>query len=50
MDNKLNEYKRLLDDSGTKFKELALDRAAHDTALSLLELKELVEFAYPDPA
>lgn len=31
MDNKLNEYKRLLDDSGTKF-------------------KELVEFAYPDPA
>lgn len=50
MDNKLNEYKRLLDGSGTKFKELALDRAAHDPALSLLELKELVEFAYPEPA
>lgn len=46
----MNEYKQLLDGSGTKFKELALDRAAHDPELSLLELKKLVDFAYPNPA
>lgn len=42
------EYRRFLDGAGEKFKELALDRAAHDSGISLAQLKELAEFAYPE--
>lgn len=49
MEHILEEYKELLNGSGIKFKELALDRAAHDPMITLLELKKLVEFAYPEP-
>lgn len=42
------EYRRFLDGAGERFKELSLDRAAHDPGISLSQLKELADFAYPE--
>lgn len=43
------DYKSALNGAGPKLIELILDRAAHDHNISFMELKELVDFAYPDP-
>lgn len=44
------EYREALVNVGPKLKELILDRAAHDPAISLFELRKLVGTAYPDGA
>lgn len=43
-------YRDALAGAGPKLKELILDRAAHDRAIGLFELRELVKAAYPDGA
>lgn len=45
-----DEYRNALNGAGPKLKELILDRAAHDRAICLPELRELVKTAYPDGA
>ncbi len=44
----LDGYKKALHGAGPKFKEIILDRAAHDRDIDLVELKELVDLAYPE--
>lgn len=44
------EYREALVNAGPKLKELILDRAAHDRAISLYDLRELVRCAYPEGA
>lgn len=46
----LEEYRDALNGAGPKLKELILDRAAHDRAICLPELCDLVRYAYPDGA
>lgn len=46
----LEEYQDALNGAGPKLKELILYRAAHDRAICLPELRELVKSAYPDGA
>jgi hypothetical protein len=41
------DYRKTLECAGPKLKEIVLDRAAHDPGISLLQLKELVDLAYP---
>ena len=43
----LEDYKRALEGAGPRLTEIILDRAAQDKGIDLLELKELVGFAYP---
>lgn len=43
-----DDYKRALEGAGPKFKELALDKAAHDPNISLFDLRRLVDIADPD--
>lgn len=43
-----DEYRNVLDGAGPKLKELILDRAAHDRNIDLMELKSLVDLAYPE--
>ena len=43
------DYRKALEGAGPKMKELVLDRAAHDVNIDFQQLKELVNFAYPDP-
>ena len=42
------DYRRALEWAGPKLTEIILDRAAHDEALCLPELTELVCIAYPE--
>lgn len=42
------DYKQALEGAGPKFKELALDKAAHDPNISLFDLRRLVDIADPD--
>lgn len=42
------DYCGALEGAGPKFKEIVLERAAHDDGITLLELKCLVEKAYPE--
>lgn len=43
------DYRQALEGAGPKFKELVLDRAAKDiNNIGFLELKQLVDFAYPE--
>lgn len=42
------DYRSALEGAGPKLAEIILDRAAQDRAISLLELTELVNFAYPE--
>lgn len=44
------EYREALVNAGPKLKELILDRAAHDRAIGLFDLRELVRVAYPEGA
>ena len=44
----LEDYRRALEGAGPKLTEIILDRAAHDKALCLPELTELVCIAYPE--
>lgn len=44
------EYRDALNGAGPKLKELILDRANHDRAICLPELRDLVKAAYPDGA
>lgn len=44
----VHDYKLALEGAGPKFKELILDRAAHDDNISVWDLKELVKAAYPE--
>lgn len=44
------EYRDALNGAGPRFKELILDRAAHDRAICLPELMDLVRYAYPEGA
>lgn len=43
------QYREALDGAGPKLKEIILDRAARDDRIGVLELKALVNFAYPEP-
>lgn len=47
MSYEFQDYCKVLEGAGPKLKELVLDRAAHDPEISLLQLKELVDLAYP---
>lgn len=47
MSYEFQDYCKALEGAGPKLKELVLDRAAHDPEISLLQLKELVDLAYP---
>ena len=44
------EYWDALEEAGPKMKELVLDRAAHDSEISLFELRQLVSRTYPEQA
>lgn len=44
------DYKEALKGAGPKLKELILERAAHDDNIDFMELRMLVDFAYPEPA
>lgn len=46
----IEDYRAALSGAGPKLKELILDRAAQDRAISLFDLRELVRCAYPDGA
>lgn len=46
----IDEYQDALTGAGPKLKELILDRAAHDRAICLPELRDLVRYAYPEGA
>ena len=46
----LKNYEDALKGAGPKLKELILDRAAHDRAVDLFELRALIQAAYPDGA
>ena len=48
--NTFTEYWDALGVAGPKMKELILDRAAHDPALSLTQIMQLVVRAYPENA
>ena len=43
-----DDYKSALNGAGPKLKEMILDRAAQDKDISFMELKWLVDFAYPE--
>lgn len=43
-----DDYRNVLSGAGPKLKELVLDRAAHDRNIDLIQLKSLVDFAYPE--
>lgn len=43
------DYKEALKGAGPKLKELILERAAHDDNIDFMELRMLVDFAYPEP-
>lgn len=45
---KFEDYYVALDGAGPKLKELILERAAHDRNINFIELRELVDRAYPD--
>ena len=47
MESKFEIYKEMLIGVGPKLKELILDRAAHDSEISLTELR-LLATAYPE--
>ena len=42
------DYQRALEGAGPKLKELILARAAHDHSIDFIELRELVDRAYPE--
>ena len=42
------DYRRALEGAGPRLAEIILDRAAQDRGISLLELTELVNIAYPE--
>lgn len=42
------DYQQALDGTGPKLKELILERAAHDHSIDFMELRELVDRAYPE--
>lgn len=42
------DYRRALEGAGPRLSEIILDRAAQDRGISLLELTELVNIAYPE--
>lgn len=42
------DYQQALDGAGPKLKELILERAAHDHSIDFMELRELVDWAYPE--
>lgn len=44
------DYKSALTGAGPKLKELILDRAAQDRAISFTDLRDLVRAAYPEGA
>lgn len=46
---KFKDYWDALDGAGPKMKERVLDEANNDPAISLPDLKRLVDKAYPDP-
>lgn len=48
MDYTFEDYRKALEGAGPKLKELVLERAAHDPAIDLWQLRELVDIAYPD--
>lgn len=43
-----DDYWKALDGAGPKLIEIILERAAHDLDLGILELKKLVDKAYPE--
>ena len=44
----VEDYQQALDGAGPKLKELILERAAHDHSIDFMELRELVDWAYPE--
>lgn len=42
------DYQRALEGAGPKLKELILERAAHDHSIGFMELRQLVDRAYPE--
>ena len=50
LDYIIDQYKKALEGSGPKLKEIILDRAAHDRDISVWVLRELVKAAYPEEA
>lgn len=47
MNYTLEDYREALEGAGPKLVELVLERAAHDPAIDLWQLRALVDFAYP---
>lgn len=48
MEHTFDDYRKALEGAVPKLKELVLERAAHDPAIDLWQLRELVDIAYPD--